>query len=122
MSEFLRYVLYELKNSFNLVLLAGIVAAAVLYVTYGVHRRKFSGKRKFPWRKVLLWMSFICYLGVVLYVTIFRSSLGKRSVNLHLFRAWLEAWNSFSQHRWLNVLLNIAMFGPPWILTAYTER
>ena len=111
MSEFLRYVLYELKNSLVLVLLAGILAAAGLAVAFFVHKKKHKGERKFPWGKVLLWLIFIGYLVAVLYLTTFRTSLN-RSVNLHLFRAWREAWNAYSQHRWLNVLLNIAMFGP----------
>ena len=111
MSEFLRYVLYELKNSLVLVLLAGVLAAAGLVIAFFVHKKKYKGERKFPWGKVLLWLIFIGYLVAVLYLTTFRTSLN-RSVNLHLFRAWREAWNAYSQHRWLNVLLNIAMFGP----------
>ena len=112
MSEFLRYVLYELKNSLVLVLLAGVLAAAGLAVAFFIHKKKYKGERKFPWVKVFLRLVFIGYLAMVLYATIFRSSLGHRSFNLHLFRAWREAWNNFSEHRWLNVLLNIAMFGP----------
>ena len=111
MSEFLRYVLYELKNSLVLVLLAGVLAAAGIVIAFFVHKKKYKGGRKFPWGKVLLWLIFIGYLVAVLYLTTFRTSLN-RSVNLHLFRAWREAWNAYSQHRWLNVLLNIAMFGP----------
>ena len=112
MSEFLKYVLWILQNSLVLVLLAGIGVAVVLGISYSVHKRKYKGEKKFPWRKVFLWLIFIGYLAVVLYATTFRSSFGHRAFNLHLFRAWREAWNNFSQHRWLNVLLNIAMFGP----------
>jgi len=112
MSEFLRYVLWELRNSFALVLAALIAAAGILGVVFWIHKRKYRGEKKFPWTRILLWMLFLGYLAVVFYVTNFRSSFGHRAVNLHLFRGWLEAWNNFSQHRWLNVLLNIAMFGP----------
>lgn len=112
MSEFLKYVLWILQNSLVLVLLAGIGVAVILGISYSVHKRKYKGEKKFPWGKVFLWLIFIGYLAVVLYATTFRSSFGHRAFNLHLFRAWREAWNNFSQHRWLNVLLNIAMFGP----------
>ena len=112
MSEFLRYVLYELKNSLVLVLLAGVLAAGGLAVAFFIHKKKTKGQKKFPWGKVFIWLVFFGYLAMVLYATTFRSSLGHRSFNLHLFRAWREAWNNFSEHRWLNVLLNIAMFGP----------
>lgn len=109
MSEFLEYVLWQLQNSLVLVLLAGIVALAVIAVTYFFYKKK--GKR-FPWRKAALWLLFLGYLVIVLYATILRNAGGYREWNLHLFRAWREAWNNFSTKNWANVLLNIAMFVP----------
>ena len=109
MSEFLEYVLWQLQNSLVLVLLAGIVALAVIAVTYFFYKKK--GKR-FPWRKAALWLVFLGYLVIVLYATILRNAGGYREWNLHLFRAWREAWNNFSTKNWANVLLNIAMFVP----------
>lgn len=109
MSEFLEYVLWQLQNSLVLVLLAGIVALAVIAVTYRFYKKK--GKR-FPWRKAALWLVFLGYLVIVLYATILRNAGGYREWNLHLFRAWREAWNNFSTKNWANVLLNIAMFVP----------
>ena len=90
-------------------LLAGIVALAVIAVTYFFYKKK--GKR-FPWRKAALWLLFLGYLVIVLYATILRNAGGYREWNLHLFRAWREAWNNFSTKNWANVLLNIAMFVP----------
>ena len=49
MSEFLRYVLYELKNSLVLILLAGVLAVAGLTVAFFIHKKKYKGQRKFPW-------------------------------------------------------------------------
>ena len=113
MSEFLEYVLYLLQKSLILVLLACIFAGAVLGVTYFIHKRKYKGEKKFPWGKALLWMLFLGYLIIVLYATLLRwDGLFGREWNLHLFRAWREAWNNFSTKNWANVLLNIAMFGP----------
>ena len=60
MSEFLEYVLWHLQNSLLLVLLAGIVAAAVIGVTYGVHKKKYRGEKKFPWGKTLL-LGFLAF-------------------------------------------------------------
>ena len=122
MSEFLHYVLWQLRSSLALVVLVGIAVGAVLGAVYYLHKRKYKEEKKFPWANVLLWLVFIGYLTVVLYVTNFRSSLGHRQVNLYLFRAWREAWNNFSQHRWLNVLLNIAMFGPLGFLLPLLNR
>ena len=55
MSEFLQYVLYLLKNSIVLVLLAGVLAAAVLAVVFLIHRKKYKGQKKFPWGRIFLW-------------------------------------------------------------------
>ena len=113
MSEFLRYVLYELKNSLVLVLLAGILAVIALAAAYFIHKRKYKGEKKFPWAKVFLWLVFIGYLLIVIYATMLRwSGFFHREWNLHLFRAWREAWNNFSVKNWANVLLNVAMFIP----------
>lgn len=112
MSEFLEYVLWQLRNSLVLVLLAGIAATAVVAVVYWIHKRKYRGERKFPWGKTILWLFFLGYLVIVLYATILRNAGGYRDWNLYLFRAWREAWNNFSTKNWANVLLNIAMFGP----------
>ena len=113
MSEFIRYVLYELKNSLVLVLLAGIVALAVLGITYFIYRCRHKGEKKFPWRKAFLWLIFLGYMMIVIYATMLRwAGFFHREWNLHLFRAWREAWNNFSVKNWANVLLNVAMFGP----------
>ncbi len=113
MPDFLKYVLYELKNSLGLVFLAGILALMVLAVVYFVHKRKYKGEKKFPWATVFLWLVFLGYLVIVIYATMLRwSGFFHREWNLHLFRAWREAWNNFSAKNWANVLLNVAMFGP----------
>lgn len=113
MSEFIRYVLYQLQNSLMLVLLAGLAAAAVLAAVYAAYNRKYKGQKKFPWGKVFLWLIFLGYLIVVTYATmLWWTGFFHREWNLHLFRAWREAWNNFSAKNWANVLLNIAMFVP----------
>ena len=112
MSEFFYYVLYELRRSLGLVLLLGFAFSAVLGIIFLLYRRKYGSERKFPWKRTFLLLVFFGYLAVVFCVTNLRSSLMVRQVNLHLFRAWREALNNFSQHRWMNVLLNIAMFAP----------
>lgn len=112
MSEFLEYVLWKFQNSLVLVLLVGFVAVAAIGITYRIYKRKYKGEKKFPWRKTFLWLIFLGYLVIVLYATILRNAGGFREWNLHLFRAWREAWNNFSTKNWANVLLNIAMFVP----------
>lgn len=88
MSDFIRYVLYELKNSIGLVILAGFLAAIVIVVVYFLFKKKYKGDKKFPWGKILMYLLFAGYFLIVLYATILRGQGGyRREFNLHLFRA-----------------------------------
>ena len=109
MYDFLRYVLWELKNSLLPVALVGVLAGAVLAVTAVRCRRR---GRKFPWARAIGWLALAFWLAVTVYATVLRHSGGWRAYNLHLFRAWREVWNDFSFKSWANVLLNIALFCP----------
>lgn len=111
--EFLEYVLWELRNSIGLAFLAALGATLVLLAALLLHRRKYGREKRFPWGKAMLWIVFAGYLAVVLYATVLRGAgFFRREWNLHLFRAWREAWNNFSAKNWANVLLNVAMFVP----------
>lgn len=112
MYDYIEYVLWELKRSFGLVFLAGIAAAAVLAAIYLMHKRKYKGTKKFPWAKAFLWLLFAGYMVILASATLLRGVGGYREWNLHLFRAWREAWNNYSVKNWANVLLNVAMFVP----------
>ena len=122
MSEFLKYVLCEFRRYSFLAVLAIIVVLVFVFAGRLVYRRKHGADRKFSWKKLVLSLLFAGYLAMVFFVTNFRSSGLNREVNLHLFRAWREALNNFSQHRWLNVLLNIAMFCPFGFLLPILNR
>ena len=112
MSEFLRYVLWEFRRYSVLALFAGALAMVVLWVVRFIYKRRYGADRAFPWKRAILMLFFTGYIALVFFVTNFRTSGMHREVNLHLFRAWREALHNFSQQRWLNVLLNIAMFVP----------
>lgn len=117
MSDFIRYVLSELKGILALVILAGLFAAIVIGVTYLVFRKKHKCEKIFPLRKILMYLLLAGYLLIVLSATILRKQGGfRREYNVHLFRAWLEAWNNFSVKNWANVLLNVALFTPLGVL------
>lgn len=117
MCDFIRYVLYELNNILILVILAGLLAAIVIGIAYLVFKKKHKGEKKFPWGKIFMYLLLAGHLFIVLSATILRKQGGfRREYNLHLFRAWLEAWNNFSVKNWANVLLNVAMFAPLGVL------
>ncbi|MEE1328968.1 MAG: VanZ family protein [Oscillospiraceae bacterium] len=112
MYEFIAYVLSIFRDSLALVLIAGALFAVVVTAAYCIHKRKFHGEKKFPWGKAVLWLAFAGYVMIVLYATLMRMSGYHMQYNLHLFKAWREAWNNYSVKNIANVLLNVAMFVP----------
>ena len=110
MNEFLRLVFSELGSGIWLaMLLVALVGGGVLLR----QRRRGGGPE---WKRVLLLLLLVGYLAVVGFVTILRPGIGFGGFNLHLFRAWKEAWNNFSLKNWANVILNILMFVPMGVL------
>lgn len=113
MSAFIQYVLSELKSILLLVVLAGVLAAAVIAVAYLIFKKKHKGEKKFPWGRIIMYLLFAGYLFIVVSATILRKTgTFRREYNFHLFRAWIEAWNNYSVKNWANVLLNVALFVP----------
>ncbi len=117
MSDFIRYVLYELNSILIVLALGGLLAAAVIAVSFLLFKKKYKNEKRFPFGMIILYLMFAGYLFVVISATILRKTGGScREYNFHLFRAWLESWNNFSIKNWANVLLNIAMFVPLGVL------
>ncbi len=78
-----------------------------------IYKWVFKGQRRIS--KQILAMSVIlgCYLIVVLGVTLGRIDIYQGSlISLRPFRAYREAWNTFSIVEWRNIILNICMFVP----------
>lgn len=117
MHDFLYLIFSLLRRGMALAILAAVLCGATLTVSFLIHRRITGGQKKFPWRNSILLLLLVGYLALLLYATLLRyASGGYASVNLHLFRAWREAWNSFSLQGWLNILLNVALFVPLGVL------
>lgn len=112
MYEFISHVLSILQNSLGLALIGAILFGLMIATAYFTHKQKYHGKKKFPWEKAILWLIFAAYVMIVLYATLMRMSGVRAQYNLHLFKAWREAWNDFSVKNIANVILNIAMFMP----------
>lgn len=117
MSDFVQYIFNYLSRAMVLLLPAAVLSVLGLVTASVVYKKKYGKERRFPWGKATLWLMLAGYLAVVLFVTTFRTGYSSwRHASFHLFRAWKEAWNSFSEKNWLNVLLNIGMFSPLGIL------
>jgi len=117
MSDFMNLVMYYLERAVILAIAALPVAGGLILAASKIHQKKYGDTRKFPWKKAFLILALCAYLIGLVYITIIRGSIsGWRNINFHIFRAWREAWNTFSEKHWLNVLLNIGMFVPLGIL------
>lgn len=113
MNQFIHMVLSELRQSMAGAVAVAVIAGLVLRAVYKHHKQKYGEERPFPWRKAFLILTLALYLAIVSYATLSRlGGYGASGVNIHLFRAWREAWNDFSVTAWLNVLLNIVLFIP----------
>ena len=123
MSDFLNFVFSYLERALILAVPAALLGAFVLLIAAKIYKKKYHGARKFPWGRAILILLLAGYLAVVLFVTVFRAShYGDHYGNYHLFRAWREAWNNFSEKNWLNVLLNITMFVPLGVLLPLLKK
>lgn len=116
MSDFLNFVLSYLRRGIILSIFPVALGGIVLYFAAKRYKAKHGPESFFPWKQAILVLMLMGYLVMVLFVTVRGGGFYSGRANLHLFRAWREAWNSFSERQWLNILLNIAMFVPLGIL------
>ena len=110
MNDFLGLVLHLSQKGILFAGAAILLCAAGLGVVWAVFRAR--GGRRFPWGKAVLLLLLVGWLALLVYATLLRLGGGYAGVNLHLFRAWREAWNNWYLQGWLNVLLNVALFVP----------
>jgi len=112
MHDFVVFLADLLHSSLGVMLLTALIFG--LGTLGVVFLRKKAGKPPMigSWKKSALIVIFSVYCAFLFYVTLVRRDTGFYSINLHLFRAWREAWNCFSLKNWLNVLLNVALFLP----------
>lgn len=119
MNDFLQYILYLFHRGVRFAVPAVLLCVVGLAAAWGIARKQ---GRSFPWKKAAALLLLIAWLGLTLFVTLFRGEPGYRQWNFHLFLAWKEAWNQFALRVWLNVLLNIALFVPLGILLPLLAR
>lgn len=122
MHEYVSFVLTLVREDGALALLVTVLVLAALVVGHGIRRRRgkvggFSRGRALALALLAGYLAALCSMTVT-----GRSEFGFSSTNLHLFRAWREAWNSFSVKNWLLVLLNVAAFVPLGVLLPLVAR
>lgn len=85
-------------------------------------RKRHREGAPFPLLQGTAIVLLFCYLGGLAAVTLLHRTTGVPVVQTHLFRAFWEAWNTFTLQVWLNPLLNIAMFVPLGVLLPLAAR
>lgn len=122
MYDFIRLVLSILKVGVFRGAVAMAIAGGLLWVFWVRRRSRDGSAHPFPWRKVTLCVLAVGYLTVVMYITVHRYTGGSSGVNVHLFRAWREAWNQATVTAVLNPVLNALMFLPLGVLFPLGSR
>lgn len=113
MHSFISYICYAFSEAVLPALIGAALGAAILIALWVKRRRE--GMTFFLPQGAAIVLLF-CYLGGLTAITVLHRTAGASWVQTHLFRAFWEAWNSFTLQIWLNPLLNIAMFVPLGVL------
>lgn len=111
--------LFRLAKEYLLIGVVLTIFIGILFLIgyFIIYRRLLKGAKKINGKKALIWAIFLIYIIVVLGATLgMRSSNYGRSIELHLFYSYKDAWNSFSPAAWRNIILNIMMFVPMGIM------
>ena len=107
MHAFIETLINLFRQGAALALICVAVCGVGLAAAYLWYRKK---GREFPWKNAVVLLVLCGYAALLSYATLWRNDVWHSAPNLHLFRAWREAWNEFSLQTWLNTLLNVAMF------------
>lgn len=121
MNDFVKMIFSELRSGLVLAAFVVVIAVAAIAVAY-IIRKKRGTSGKFPSGRTVAALLLVATAAVILYATLARSSGYGGMGNLHLLRAWREAWNNYSLKNWLNLLLNVAMFVPVGFLLPIIHR
>ncbi len=109
----------RLAQQYFLLGMIGLVIGISLFLFgyFVVYRRLLKGTKKLKMSKVALLSILFIYIVIVLGATIGdRVSTDSKSLSMHLFSSYKDAWNNFSPGAWRNIILNILMFVPLGIL------
>lgn len=119
MHSFISLIYYMFKEAVAPALAGAAIGGVLLALLRQKRRREGAGFSPLQGAAIVL---LFCYLGGLSAVTVLHRTVGTPWVQAHLFRAFWEAWNTFTLQIWLNPLLNIAMFLPLGVLLPLAAR
>ena len=119
MHEYVSYMFQLVRQDGALAIAVVVLVLAAAAVVCAVSRRQ---GRAFPWKRAAVLALLAGYLAALCSMTLTGREAFGAATNFHWFRAWREAWNSFSVKNWLLVLLNVAAFVPLGLLLPLAFR
>lgn len=100
-------LLTQLGEVFVLAVPFSIMVTILLFVL-----NKYIYKKNIELWKVFPYFFFVLNFMLIIYLTFLSRSETYGEIDLHLFRSYREAWNTFSMRNWQLVLFNIIVFSP----------
>ena len=98
----------------------GVIAGTGYFIVY---KKIMKGQKRIRPQNILWTGTFLCYLVVVLSATLLdRASTWSDGRIIPLFYSYREAWYSFSEAGWRNIVLNILLFVPLGFLLPFGIR
>lgn len=78
-----------------------------------IYKKWMKGQKKLSLRRLLWWCVFLCYCFVVIAATLLARGVSTMPERVYpLFYSYREAWISWSEASWRNIIFNYCMFLP----------
>ncbi len=103
----LNTLLTQLREFLIIAFPYALILCILFFVLY-----RFVFKKKVNIWKFFSSILFILNFILIIYLTFLSRSETYGEIDLHLFRSYREAWNTFSTRNWQLVIFNIALFSP----------
>ena len=120
MHEFIQMIVSVFRQAVSFALLGLALGAVLLFLLNVVSKRKGT---RLPRGQAAAILLLTCYLGGLAALTFLnREGWMRADIQFRPLLAFWEAWNAASLQKWLNPLLNIAMFLPLGLLLPLAAR
>ena len=100
-------ILMQMKSFLIVALPCAIVITGIIYAFF-----RYIRKKNIPLWKIIPGILFVLNFVFIIHLTLLTRSEDFGEIDLHLFRSYREAWNTFSIRNWQLIIFNIIVFLP----------
>lgn len=104
-------IIMQLGEFLSISIPCSMAVTALLFVLF-----KYIFKKEIHFWKLIPGFFFVLNVMFIIYLTFLTRSETYGQIDLHLFRSYHEAWNTFSVRNWQLVIFNIVVFLPLGLL------